>query len=146
MASELTEELVATIAAQLHETQDEPIEQIRRSVAAIGAERCAALVRCALRLEQLGGLFRNDGQRRTPGGVYFALVRGVVNRRQYRQIWHNLKQTKAAGDESAASIHSQDGAGFVMRRDSIIIGPVSNVVNATVETRPYNESKSPRRA
>ena len=146
MASELTEELVKTIAAQLGETQDGPIEQIRRSVAAIGAERCAALVRCALRLEQLGGLFRNDGQRRTPGGVYFALVRGVVNRRQYRQIWHNLKQTEAAGDESAASIHSQDVEGFVMERDTSIIGPSLTVVNVMEKTRPYNESKSPRRA
>ena len=70
------DQLVADIAAQLGETEEEPLGTIRRIVVRLGPESALALLQEAQAIEAQGGLWLNDGSRkRTPGGVYFFLVR-----------------------------------------------------------------------
>jgi hypothetical protein len=75
-----TRELVQTIAQQLGETQRGPIQQIRRVVQHLGADTAQAILAEAQQIEANGGLLLPDGsRRRTPGGVYFHLVRQRIS-------------------------------------------------------------------
>ncbi len=71
------------IAAQLGERAPQPLRQIRRIVAVLGIEQAQALAQEALAVEARGGLLLPDGsRRRTPGGVFFHLVKTRVSARQ----------------------------------------------------------------
>jgi hypothetical protein len=64
------------IAAQLGETEEEPRATILRAVERIGADAALALLADALAVEASGGMWLADGsRRRTPGGVFFRLLR-----------------------------------------------------------------------
>jgi len=67
--------LARSIAAVLGETMPPPIRIITRAVDRIGPDRMRALLGQALTVEAQGGLTLPDGRRRTPGGVFFHLVR-----------------------------------------------------------------------
>jgi hypothetical protein len=70
------DQLVADIAAQLGESEEEPLGTIRRVVVRLGSESALALLQEAQAIEAQGGLWLSDGsRRRTPGGVFFFLVR-----------------------------------------------------------------------
>jgi hypothetical protein len=78
----------AAIADQLGETEAEPRRQIRRAVRALGEERAQALLAEALAIEAGGGELLPDGsRRRTPGGVYFRLVRAQFSPAEARAIF-----------------------------------------------------------
>jgi len=62
-------------AAVLGETMPPPIRTITRAVDRLGPARALALLGQALTIEAQGGLTLPDGHRRTPGGVFFYLVR-----------------------------------------------------------------------
>src|SRR5260370_149327 len=69
-------QLAATIAEQLGETEDTPRAQIRRAVKILGAEQTLIYLRETLEIEAGEGLMLPDGsRRRTPGGVFFHLLR-----------------------------------------------------------------------
>src|SRR5690349_17825947 len=69
-------QVAAEIAAQLGETEDEPRGTILRIVERLGEEAARAYLQEALAVEAQGGLWLGDGsRRRTPGGVFFYLVR-----------------------------------------------------------------------
>jgi len=64
------------IAAQLGETARGPLGQVGRVVGRLGADRAHAFLTRAQEIEAAGGLMLPDGsRRRTPGGVFFHLVR-----------------------------------------------------------------------
>ena len=68
--------LVRELADRLGETAAGPRHQLGRVVAVLGAERARALLAETLAVEEQGGLLLPDGsRRRTPGGVFFHLVR-----------------------------------------------------------------------
>jgi len=67
--------LARGIAAVLGETMPPPIRTITRAVDRIGPDRMRAVLGQALTVEAQGGLTLHDGRRRTPGGVFFPLVR-----------------------------------------------------------------------
>jgi len=67
--------LARGIAAVLGETMPPPIRIITRAVDRLGPDRTRALLGQALTVEAQGGLTLPDGHRRTPGGVFFYLVR-----------------------------------------------------------------------
>jgi len=67
--------LARGIAAVLDETMPPPIRTITRAVDRLGPDRARALLGQALTVEAQGGLTLPDGRRRTPGGVFFHLVR-----------------------------------------------------------------------
>ena len=69
----------AAIATQLNETDPGALAQIARIVERMGDEFVATAVADTLRLEAEGGMLTEDKQRRrTPGGVFFYLVRGRI--------------------------------------------------------------------
>ncbi len=75
-----TRELVRTIAQQLGETQPGPIQQIRRIVQRLGADVALAILQETQQIEAQGGQMLPDGsRRRTPGGVFFTLVKDRVS-------------------------------------------------------------------
>jgi len=68
------------IAAQLGETERGPLGQVGRVVGRLGADRARAFLTRTQEIEAAGGLMLPDGsRRRTPGGVFFHLVRADDN-------------------------------------------------------------------
>lgn len=73
------------IAAALAESNTELIGKI---VEVIGDERAQEFLQRALAVEEQGGLMTTDqSRRRTPGGVFFHMVRGGLPTPERRQIW-----------------------------------------------------------
>ena len=100
--------MATTIAAQLGETEDGPRRQIQRVVRIIGPERTLQLVQRTLDVEANGGLMLPDGsRRRTPGGVFFHLVRGSISWKEAAAInrdWvrsHRPRQASPTPDPAA---------------------------------------------
>jgi len=76
------------IAAQLSETEEEPIRQIRRAVRLLGEHRVRTVVARALDVETAGGMMRADGsQKRSLGGVFFILMRDDLGRKDFYRIF-----------------------------------------------------------
>ncbi len=93
--------VVQRIAAELGETATQPLAHITRIVATLGPERALGLLVQALETEQQGGLLLPDGsRRRTPGGVFFRLVREQTSPQERARIWPWTRGPKppAAGD------------------------------------------------
>ncbi len=67
--------LARAVAAVLGETLPPPLRTITRIVDRLGPDRARAFLGQALTVEAQGGLTLPDGRRRTPGGVFFFLVR-----------------------------------------------------------------------
>jgi len=78
-APRTVDEITAEIAAQLGETEPSPRKQLKRAVRILGPARVQALLDRTLDIERTGGLLLPDGsRRRTPGGVFFYLIRTTV--------------------------------------------------------------------
>jgi hypothetical protein len=67
--------LARGIAAVLGETMPSPIRTITRAVDRLGPDRARAVLGQAFTVEAADELTLPDGRRRTPGGVFFHLVR-----------------------------------------------------------------------
>src|ERR687886_2911121 len=75
-----TRELVRTIARQLGETQPGPIRQIHRIVQRLGPDAARSFLEETQQIEAQGGMHLPDGsRRRTPGGVFFTLLKDRVS-------------------------------------------------------------------
>jgi len=80
--------ITGEIAAQLGETEEEPIRHIKRAVRILGEHRVRTVVARTLDVEAAGGLMRVDGsQRRSLGGVFFILMRDDVGRKDFYRIF-----------------------------------------------------------
>lgn len=90
---EETKSIAADVARQLSEEDPVAIEQIERIVQQLGVESVQAFLQEALGIEAQGGMMLPDGsRRRTPGGVFFYLVKGRVPGRIRGLIWPHLKK------------------------------------------------------
>jgi hypothetical protein len=84
---------VADIARQLNEPDPLAIEQIERIVQHLGADAALAFLQEALEVEAQGGMLLPDGsRRRTPGGVFFYLIKGRIPRKTRGLIWPHLRK------------------------------------------------------
>jgi hypothetical protein len=80
-------EAAERVAEQLGETGTGPREQIRRAFEVVGPEAVQAALEEAQRIEAAGGLMLKDGsRRRTPGGVFFYVLRQRVSREEWHRI------------------------------------------------------------
>ncbi len=79
----------AVVAAEIAAAVAEPnVALIQRIVARIGPDAALAFLTEALAIEAAGGLLTSDGaRRRTPGGVFFNLVRGRIDPRDRWKLW-----------------------------------------------------------
>lgn len=82
------------IAQVLGETKSMARGQIKRIVQTIGEERALTLLQQALEIEQHVGLMLPDGKRRTPGGVFFRLVKEQMSPEERRQVWFYQRGAK----------------------------------------------------
>jgi PHAX RNA-binding domain-containing protein len=83
------------IATTLGETEPVPLMHIRRIVQTLGPERALQLLEQAMATEARGGLMLLDGsRRRTPGGVFFRLVREQTTPTERNRIWPWIKKPK----------------------------------------------------
>ena len=91
----------AAIAAQLGETAPGARATIWRTVRTIGVDRAQAFVAQALEVEANGGLLVPDGsRRRTPGGVFFYLVRTQISDTEavaINVLWRGAAQRRQLG-------------------------------------------------
>ena len=79
----------AVVAAEIAAALDEPnVALIQRIVVRIGPDAALAFLAEALATEAVGGLLTSEGtRRRTPGGVFFYLVRGRIAPRDRWKLW-----------------------------------------------------------
>ncbi len=91
----------AAIAAQLGETDSAPRATMWRIVRTIGPERAQAFVAQALEADANGGMLVPDGsRRRTPGGVFFYLVRTQISDEEavaINVLWRGAAQRRQLG-------------------------------------------------
>jgi hypothetical protein len=77
---------VETLAAILQEPKVPLLRQVLRTV---GPERCAAILAETLTWEANGGMLTKDGtRRRTPGGVFFQLVKERATRQERQRLFY----------------------------------------------------------
>lgn len=94
----MNDNLISEIAGALAEPNVELIGQI---VKVLGEDRAREFLRQALDVEAGGGMMTKEGgRRRTPGGVFFYLVRGSLRAKERRQLWPQDYQTPAAASEA----------------------------------------------
>jgi hypothetical protein len=87
--------VVETVATALGETEEVPLQTIAQVVRVLGQEEALALLAEALKIEAEGGLQIEDGtRRRSPGGVYFKLVKNKASSRQRWTIFNPVSQSK----------------------------------------------------
>ena len=85
----------ATLAEDLAAALSEPnVILLRDVVAVIGAERCLALLEQAQAIEAQGGLLTKSKpvRRRTPGGVFFRLVRDACTTEERNRIFPRMER------------------------------------------------------
>jgi len=127
------------IAAQLAETEQEPIRQLRRAVRILGDERIRGLVTQALEVEASGGIMVPDGsRRRTVGGVFFHLARVELGQKEFYRVFGHRQQTTATGrTASDAGKEPFDEAAFgAAAREAMSEAGEATTVKLTVIGRP----------
>ncbi|HEU4322686.1 MAG TPA: phosphorylated adapter RNA export RNA-binding domain-containing protein [Roseiflexaceae bacterium] len=89
---------VSLIAGQLGETEEAPVAQIRRIVKRLGVAETLAFLERTKEVEQGGGMLLPDNtRRRTPGGVFFALVRKHLPKKERAAIFAYPRFDKKSG-------------------------------------------------
>jgi PHAX RNA-binding domain len=91
------------IAAQLGETEHEPLSIIWRTVRELGIAEAQAVLIETQAIEECGGMLTIDGaRRRTPGGVFFHLVRQRVHGAALHAIFYAKRHQKQAKEVASA--------------------------------------------
>lgn len=86
--------MAAKLADWLGETEEEPRGLVFHVVTECGEAFTYAVCMEALRVEASGGMLRKDGLgRRTPGGVFFTLVRAKVGRWRFYKLITEPRKT-----------------------------------------------------
>jgi hypothetical protein len=76
---------VATLVQALQEPNTDLLTKVLRM---LGQDRCAAILADTLQREANGGMLTKDGtRRRTPGGVFFQLVREQATKQERRRLF-----------------------------------------------------------
>jgi hypothetical protein len=82
--------------------QEPKVTLLRQVLRTLGAERCAALLADTLTCEAHGGLLTKDGtRRRTPGGVFFQLVKEACTPRERARLFLAQRRPGPAASPSA---------------------------------------------
>jgi len=104
-------ETARLIAEQLGETGDEPTAQIYRAIKKLGIEQALALLQQTHEIEAAGGRTVSDGsRRRTPGGVFFLLIKEHVPVETTKHIFkkRSLYEQAAQQKKAVAQAQSQE--------------------------------------
>ncbi len=96
----------STIAQRLGETARAPLGQIWRIVRRLGPEAALAWLEKAEAIEAQGGLMTTEGKRRTPGGVYFRIVKDGISPKDRAAIFF-VAQQRQRGASRPSGIPAQ---------------------------------------
>jgi hypothetical protein len=95
------DEVKQTIAEHLGETGPEPLQLLHKVVKKLGPEQALAFLKETQEIEAQGGLLLPDGSRhRTPGGVFFYLVRTKAPKPVRFLFWQQKQEQSAASPQS----------------------------------------------
>jgi hypothetical protein len=84
-----TTQTVSYIAQELGETERKPISTIQRIVDRYGEDFALELLEETRKVEDQGGLIIHEGtRRRTPGGVFFYLIRGRISEEEVKEFFY----------------------------------------------------------
>src|SRR6185437_2079962 len=133
--------VVAQIRKTLQEEGADAQQRLGRIVRCLGMERALALLVEAQRIEADGGMLTQDGQRRrTPGGVFYYLIRGELQgQRRYADlhfIWPELQPPKAPRPASAPPSPTKLPLDLSAIRSHLIVVGVARTVKVTLIGRP----------
>jgi hypothetical protein len=105
------QQAAATIADGLGEHEHVPRAQVSRVVHVLGIERALAFYAQAQVTEAAGGMLLPDGsRRRTPGGVFFRLVRDGIAKEERWRIFPSHTQRQQSKQQTASAPHQAAGA------------------------------------
>ena len=95
------DEVKQTIAEHLGETGPEPLQLLHKVVKKLGPEQSLAFLKETQEIEAQGGLLLPDGsRRRTPGGVFFYLVRTKAPKSVRFLFWQQKQEQSAVSPQS----------------------------------------------
>jgi len=129
------DEVEQTIAEHLGETGPEPLQLLHKVVKKLGSEQALAFLQKTQEIEAQGGLLLSDGsRRRTPGGVFFYLVRTKAPRPVRFLFWqHKPAQTASPAFTWADRITVLDEIGVAKGAASTVkitvIGRPSKIID-----------------
>lgn len=94
---------ITEISETLKETDDQALGQIERIVEYLGVEQALAYLQQTQQIEAQGGMMLTDGsRRRTPGGVFFYLVKQQLKaeerKEEIKRIFSKAGTAKPAPD------------------------------------------------
>jgi hypothetical protein len=85
------EETVDLLSIELSEHDPMQVQSLRNCVIQLGIDRCVELLTETAAIDAGGGLPTADGQRkRTVGGTFFHLVKGVATKEQFKKIFAHV--------------------------------------------------------
>jgi hypothetical protein len=144
----LTDDVVQKIAAALGEKEKTPLMEISRAVYVLGEERALAALEETLKVEAEGGMVTDDKKRRrSPGGVYFKLIKNQTTPKERGQIfgprpgaaakivpitWEECEQlsTKALklpkGEITVVKVNIIGRPGRIIEKESVTITSMQN--------------------
>ncbi len=94
ISTETIDQTVSHIAHTLGESEKKPVDTIKRIVEQFGEDFAFQVLEDTLKIENEGGLKIHEGTRkRTPGGVFFYLVRGRIPSEDVQDIFVEPKVT-----------------------------------------------------
>jgi hypothetical protein len=96
-----TDQVEQTIAEQSGESEAEPLQLLHKVVKKLGPEQALAFLKETQEVEAQGGLLLPDGsRRRTPGGVFFYLVRTKGPKPVRFLFWQRKQEQSVASPQS----------------------------------------------
>lgn len=112
-----TDKLVAQVANELNENNSGAMDQIRRLVETVGEDFVQEILEKTREVENKGGMFvANDreARRRTPGGVFFHLVKEQITEEHKKIVFPSMPHKKKVvpieiGPEASLFAHQASG-------------------------------------
>ena len=137
-------DVVQKIATALNETGETPLAEIGRVVKLLGEERALTVLDETLKVEAEGGMQTDDGKRRrTPGGVFFKLIKNQTTPSERGKIfgvrtgakpitWEESEKLSnevlelSKGEVSIVKINIVGRPGRIIEKESVVITSMQN--------------------
>ena len=129
---------VATLVQTLQEPNTDLLTQVLR---VLGQDRCAAILADTLTCEASGGMLTKDGtRRRTPGGVFFQLVRERATPQERRRLfpWTAAPRGKGPPQQQAQGQSPQHAQG----QPPALTWDEVPTITQTLATHPAGEART----
>src|SRR5262245_31740933 len=104
---------VATLVQALQEPNTDLLTKVLRT---LGQDRCTAILADTLQCEANGGMLTKDGtRRRTPGGVFFQLIRKRATPQERRRLFPQPAPQPSQGQPQAPAVLTWDQVPIIIQ-------------------------------